>query len=91
MLFIVIERYKNRNATAVYDRFHKKGRMLPAGLNYVSSWVENNFDRCFQLMETEDPASFKQWISEWQDLMEFEVIQVLTSSEASAKVSELSK
>ncbi len=88
---MVIERYKNRNAVAVYNRFHEKGRMLPAGISYVSSWVETNFDRCFQIMETDDPTSFEPWISEWKDLVDFEVVQVLTSSEASAKVSELSK
>ncbi len=54
MLYMVIERFKNRDAKAVYRRFREKGRMAPDGLAYVESWVETNFDRCFQLMECGD-------------------------------------
>ena len=54
MLFMVIERFKNRDAVAVYRRFREQGRMMPEGLTYVGSWVEANFDRCFQLMECDD-------------------------------------
>ena len=82
MLFMVIEHFKNRDARLVYDRFAEKGRMMPEGLNYVESWVEKNFDRCFQLMETDDAALFDAWIAEWNDLMDFEVIPVQTSMEA---------
>ena len=82
MLFMVIERYKNRDARSVYLRFKEKGRMMPDGLQYVGSWVEDNFDRCFQLMECEDPALFKQWTSHWEDLADFEIIHVVSSAEA---------
>jgi hypothetical protein len=58
MLFMVIERFKNRDAKAVYRRFREMGRMAPKELSYVESWVETNFDRCFQLMECEDPSSW---------------------------------
>jgi uncharacterized protein DUF3303 len=51
MLFMVIERFKGRDAKAVYGRFREKGRMTPEGLSYVGSWIEANCDRCFQLME----------------------------------------
>lgn len=64
MLFIVIERFKSREAAAeVYRRLEERGRMLPVGLKYLDSWVEENLDRCFQLMETNDPKLFKQWIA----------------------------
>ena len=82
MLFMVIEHFKNRDARPVYDRFAEKGRMMPEGLNYVDSWIEKNFDRCFQIMETEDPALFDPWIAEWQDLMDFEIVPIVTSKEA---------
>jgi hypothetical protein len=84
MLYMVIERYKNRDAEAVYSRFREKGRMLPEGLEYVGSWVEPNFDRCFQLMECDNPALFDQWTVHWQDLVEFEIIEVLSSADAAA-------
>lgn len=84
MLYMVIERYKNRDARAVYARFREKGRMLPDGLKYLESWVEPNNDRCFQLMESDDPALFDQWTVHWQDLVEFEIVEVITSAQAAA-------
>ena len=81
MLFMVIERFKNRNARAVYTRFRERGRMLPEGLKYVDSWVEANFDRCFQLMECEDAKLLQKWVFEWQDLVDFEIVPVVSSKE----------
>ena len=85
MLFMVIERFKNRDADAVYGRFRERGRMMPAGLHYVDSWVEPNFDRCFQLMSCDSPELFQEWISHWQDLADFEIVPVMTSKEAREK------
>ncbi len=82
MLFMVIERYKNHDARSVYLRFKEKGRMMPDGLQYVGSWVEDNFDRCFQLMECENPTLFQQWTSHWEDLADFEIVHVVSSAEA---------
>ncbi len=81
MLFMVIERFKNRDAVAVYRRTREQGRMMPEGLKYVGSWIEANFDRCFQLMECDDPRLFQQWVVRWQDLIEFEIIPVVPSKE----------
>lgn len=88
MLFMVIESYRPGEANAVYRRFRERGRMLPAGLRYLDSWVEPNYARCFQLMSCDDPALFHEWISNWEDLVEFEIVPVLTSKEASEAVSE---
>ena len=82
MLFTVIERFKNRDAVAVYRRARDQGRMLPEGLKYISSWVETNYGRCFQLMESDDEQLFQPWIAAWQDLVDFEIVPVLTSDEA---------
>jgi len=81
MLFMVIERFKNRDAVAVYRRSRDQGRMMPEGLKYVGSWIEANFDRCFQLMECDDPRLFQQWVIRWQDLIEFEIVSVVPSKE----------
>ena len=83
MLFMVIERFKNRDAEAVYRRYHEKGRMMPEGLQYVASWTERNFDRCFQVMECDDTALFQRWIDNWKDLVDFGIVPVLPRSEAS--------
>lgn len=81
MLFMLIERFKNRDAVAVYRRFREQGCMAPEGLTYVGSWIEANLDRCFQLMECDDARLLQQWMIKWQDLVEFEIIPVVPSKE----------
>jgi hypothetical protein len=89
MLFMVIERFKNQDARAVYRRFQEKGRMMPEGLKYVDSWVEPNFDRCFQLMECDDLRLFQEWLLQWQDLGEFEIIPVVPSKQTAEVVTKI--
>ena len=84
MLFMVIERFRHGDAKAVYERFRERGRMMPDGLDYVDSWVEANFNRCFQLVKSADPALIGQWTAQWDDLVDFEVVPVMTSKEAAA-------
>ncbi len=86
MLFMVVERFKEKDAARVYRRFREKGRLAPAGLNYVSSWVDENFETCFQLMETDDRNLLEEWIANWSDIVEFEVFPVMTSAEAVEKI-----
>lgn len=85
-LYMVIENFRNNDPLPVYRRFRDCGRMAPAGLTYVSSWVNDQFDRCFQLMETNDRALLDQWISNWSDIVDFEVHQVITSKDAAEKI-----
>jgi Domain of unknown function (DUF3303) len=82
MLYMVIERFKD--APAIYARLREKGRMMPEGLSYVSSWIDSDFKTCWQLMQTDDFALFQQWIDNWRDLMDFEIVPVRTSAEAGA-------
>ncbi|HEY6943920.1 MAG TPA: DUF3303 family protein [Candidatus Acidoferrum sp.] len=82
MLYMVIERFKNRDAAPVYRRFREKGRMMPEGLHYVESWVETNFDRCYQLMECNEARLLEEWAGHWRDLIEFEFVPVRRSAEA---------
>ena len=83
MLYMVVEKFKPGTAPAIYQRAHERGRMMPAGLEYVSSWVDLAYTACFQLMNTDDPALIDEWTSAWQDLVEFEIIPVRSSAEAS--------
>jgi hypothetical protein len=85
MLYMVVERFKNRDARAVYTRFRDKGRMMPAGLAYVGSWIETNFDRCFQVMECDDEKRLHEWAEHWRDLVDFEFVRVQTSEQARAR------
>ena len=80
---MVVERY-TRGPEPVYRRAAERGRMLPDGLAYVESRSDERLERCFQLMETGDPALFDEWIARWDDLAEFEVVPVLSSAEAAA-------
>jgi hypothetical protein len=81
---MVVETFPG-TAAAVYQRAAERGRMLPDGLHYVDSWVADDLGRCFQLMETDDPALFDEWIAAWADLGSFEVVPVLSSTEAAAR------
>jgi hypothetical protein len=85
-LYMVIENFKNEDAVPVYRRFRDQGRLAPAGLSYVSSWINDKMDRCYQLMETEDRALLDQWMANWSDIVDFEVHPVISSKEAAEKI-----
>jgi len=85
-LFMVVEHFRNNDALPVYRRFRDHGRMAPEGLVYVSSWVDEKLERCYQLMETEDRKLLDEWISHWDDLVDFEIHLVITSSQAAERV-----
>ena len=84
MLFMVIERFKDRDPAPIYARFREQGRGCPEGCRYVWSWIEANFDRCFQLMEFDDVSAFHRWVLQWRDLVEFEVVPVSPSASVRA-------
>jgi hypothetical protein len=83
-LYMVVEHF--RDAPAVYRRFRERGRMAPEGLRYVASWVDEQIERCFQVMETDDRRLLDQWMANWSDLTDFEVYPVMTSAEAAEKI-----
>jgi hypothetical protein len=84
---MVIETF-TRGPSPIYARHAERGRMLPPGLTFIDSWIdERRLDRCFQLMETDDPSLFDEWIAIWSDLGEFEIVPVISSSEAAARSS----
>ena len=76
-MYMVVEHFKD--AQAVYRRFRERGRLAPEGLTYVSSWVDVKFERCFQLMESDEAALLQRWILQWRDLVDFEVVPVSPS------------
>jgi hypothetical protein len=84
--YMVVEHFKNKDAVAVYRRFRERGRMAPEGLLYVSSWVDEKLERCYQLMETHDLRLLDEWMANWDDLVDFEVYPVITSKEAAEKI-----
>lgn len=86
MLFMIIEHYRDGNLERVYGRFREHGRLAPDGVSYIASWVDLPMARCYQVMEAPDRAHIDEWIGHWDDLVEFEVIPVMTSAEAAARM-----
>jgi uncharacterized protein DUF3303 len=86
MLFMIVERFKNGDPVPVYQRFRERGRLAPEGLYYVSSWVDATLTTCYQVMETSDAVLIDQWIANWADLVECEVVPVITSKDAATKL-----
>ena len=85
-LYLIIERFKNGDPRPVYQRFRERGRLAPQGLTYVNSWIDEGLSTCWQVMESPDRALLDQWIANWSDLVDFEVIAVITSKEAGERV-----
>lgn len=86
MQFVIIEKYRNGDAVPVYRRFRERGRLAPDGLRYVASWVTSDLTRCYQIMECDDRRLLDEWMANWNDIVEFEVISAMTSAEAAAAV-----
>ncbi|MFG2604792.1 DUF3303 domain-containing protein [Streptomyces sp. NPDC048514] len=81
---MVIERFRDGQAAPVYARVRERGRMMPDGLQYINSWIDAGFNRCFQLMDCDDLSLLLAWVSQWNDLVDFEVIPVVDSAQAAA-------
>ena len=86
MLYMVVEHFRDGNPLPIYRRFRERGRLAPEGLRYVSSWVDEKLEKCFQLMETDDRSLLDQWMSNWADIVSFEVCAVIPSKEAAERV-----
>lgn len=82
MQYMVVENFRDGDAKPVYRRFRDQGRLAPEGLTYVSSWVDTELAKCFQIMECNDRSLLDQWIANWSDIVDFEVYPIMTSKEA---------
>jgi Protein of unknown function (DUF3303) len=88
-LYMIVEKFRGGDPAPVYRRFRDRGRLAAAGLSYVASWVSDRLDRCYQLMETDDRKLLDEWMANWSDIVDFEVIPVISSKEAVEKVTPL--
>jgi hypothetical protein len=87
MLYMIVEQFRGGDPVPVYRRFRDQGRLAPDGLRYVASWVTADLRRCFQVMECDDPKFLDQWMAQWDDLVDFEIMPVMTSADAAAALS----
>jgi len=79
---MVIETFRDSDMVPVYRCLRDSGRSLPAGLEYVDSWIEPNFARCFQLMRCDDLRLLQEWALQWRGLgMSLEIVPVVPSKD----------
>ena len=88
MQYMIIERFKPGKIKAMYQRFDEKGRLLPDGVYYINSWIDEKISVCYQVMESDAAEKINEWIERWSDLVDFEVIPVITSAQARKMVFE---
>lgn len=86
MLYLIIETFHKGKVKTLYQRFAEKGRMLPEGVKYVNSWIDEPIEVCYQIMESDSLEKLKEWVGYWSDLADFQIVPVLTSAEAKEKV-----
>jgi uncharacterized protein YjaG (DUF416 family) len=86
MQYMIIERFHEKKVKELYQRFAEKGRLMPNGVIYINSWINENVTVCYQLMETDSLEKLHEWINNWEDLADFEIVPIITSAEAKAKV-----
>lgn len=81
MLFMVIERCKHGDPKPVGDRVKTRGRMLPAGVTYQTSWMDATGSQCFQIMDAPSREALNEWVGRWNDLVDFEIIAIVPSAD----------
>ena len=86
MQYMIIEKFHPGKVKALYQRFDEKGRLMPDGITYINSWINESVTICYQVMETNNPELLNEWISNWKDLADFEIIPVINSADAKKKV-----
>lgn len=86
MQYLIIEYFKKDKIKTLYQRLDEKGRMLPDGVIYINSWIDEKVEKCYQIMESKNLELLEEWISNWKDLADFEIIRVISSREAKEKI-----
>ena len=86
MQYIIIERFHPGKIKSLYQRFDEKGRMMPDGVTYVNSWINEPVTVCYQLMEAASEELLREWIANWNDLADFEIVPVISSADVKKKV-----
>jgi hypothetical protein len=88
---MIIERFYPDKIKAMYNRLDEEGRSLPEGVKYVNSWIDENIETCYQIMESESREKLNEWMDNWEGFCIWEVIPVITSAQAREKVLKPSK
>ena len=85
MQYMVIEYFHPGQVKELYRRYDEKGRMLPEGVKYINSWIHEDMTICYQVMESDSLDKLHEWFKNWNDIVDFKVIPVISSAEAKNK------
>lgn len=85
MQYMIIEHFHPGKAKEIYQRLEKSGRTLPEGVTYINSWIDEDLTICYQVMESDSDEKIQAWVNVHNDLVDFEVVKVISSAEAKAK------
>lgn len=86
MVYMIIENFHPDKVKELYKRVEEKGRMMPEGVRYINSWIDENVKTCYQVMESDSEEKIKEWVNNWKDLADFQIIPVITSAQAKEKI-----
>jgi len=86
MTFMIIEHFHPQRVKALYERLDREGRVLPPGINYLNSWIDESVSTCYQVMEAPSLEQLSAWTKRWEDYADFEIIPVIDSQTAKARV-----
>ena len=86
MTYLIIERFYPEKVKALYQRFEAEGRLLPDGVQYLNSWIDEKIETCYQLMESDTQEKLLEWVSRWSEFATFDIIPVISSDQAKEKV-----
>ena len=86
MTYMIVEKFYPEKIKSLYQRFDEQGRLLPAGVEFIDSWINEEVTLCFQLMKSESREKLDEWVSNWDGYAEFEIVPVISSGEAKRKV-----
>lgn len=86
MRFLIIEHFRGGDPVPVYRRFRERGRLAPEGLSYVSSWITEDLTTCYQVMECAERRLLDEWMAQWRDLIDFEIVPVLSSAQVQERL-----
>jgi hypothetical protein len=78
---LISEHFKHGDRKLVGERFTRNGRMMPDDIAYHASWLDATGARCFQIVEAPHLELLRPWLKRWEDLIDFEIVPVMTSGD----------
>lgn len=88
MQFMTVYTFRPEHANSATERFLETGGQPPKGAKMISRWHDVSGGRGFALSESDDPVAMTKWCRQWNDLLSFEIIPVVTDEQVTQAISE---